>query len=104
MRKQEMAGVFYTGVFKIRKEFSFSKQLIMKGNSSSRLSVLILFKFISKFISPVVWNMCENLHCDSVYFKELHNEQEYYWLTVYRTGEAVVSTITSLLLKRYDDE
>ena len=30
------------------------------------------------FISPIVWNMCENLHYESVYFKELHNEQEYY--------------------------
>ena len=39
--------------------------------------------------------MCENIHCESVYFKELHNEQEYYRLTIYRTGAAVVSTITS---------
>ena len=30
------------------------------------------------FISPIVWNMCENLHYESAYFKELHNEQEYY--------------------------
>ena len=22
--------------------------------------------------------MCEHLHCESVYFKELHKEQEYY--------------------------
>ena len=28
------------------------------------------------FISPVVWNMCEHLY-ESVYFKELHKEQEY---------------------------
>ena len=34
------------------------------------------------FISPIVWNMCENLHYESVYFKELHNEQEYYWPTI----------------------
>ena len=27
---------------------------------------------------PIVWNMCEHLHYESVYFKELHNEQEYY--------------------------
>ena len=47
------------------------------------------------FISPIVWNMCENLHYESVYFKELHNEQEYYWPTIYRAGAAVVSTITS---------
>ena len=46
-------------------------------------------------ISPIVWNMCENLHYESVYFKELHNQQEYYWPTICRTGAAVVSTITS---------
>ena len=32
----------------------------------------------------------------SVYFRELHNEQEYYCPTIYRAGAAVVSTITSL--------
>ena len=48
------------------------------------------------FISPIVWNMCENLHYKSVYFKELHNQQEYYRPTIYRTGPAVVSTITSI--------
>ena len=47
------------------------------------------------FISPIVWNMCENLPYESVYFKELHNEQECYWPTIYRAGAAVVSTITS---------
>ena len=31
------------------------------------------------FISPIVWNICENLHYESVYSKELNNEQEYYW-------------------------
>ena len=40
--------------------------------------------------------MCENLRYESVNFKELHNEQEHYWPTIYRTGAAVVSTITSL--------
>ena len=25
------------------------------------------------FISLIVWNMCENLRYESVYFKELHN-------------------------------
>ena len=34
--------------------------------------------FSPVFISPIVWNMCENLHYESVYFKELHNQQEYY--------------------------
>ena len=49
------------------------------------------------FISPIVWNMCEHLHYGSVYFKELHNEQDYYWPTIYKTGAAVMSTITSLV-------
>ena len=40
--------------------------------------------------------MCENLHDESVYFKELHNQQEYYCPTIYRMGAAVVSTITSI--------
>ena len=26
----------------------------------------------------IVWSMCENLPYESVYFKELHNQQEYY--------------------------
>ena len=47
------------------------------------------------FISPIVWNMGDNLHYESVYFKELHNEQEYYWPTICRAGAAVVSPITS---------
>ena len=47
------------------------------------------------FISPIVWNMCKTLPYESVYFKELHNEQECYWSTIYRAGAAVVSTITS---------
>ena len=34
---------------------------------------------------------------ESVYFKELHNEQEYYWPTIYKMGAAVVSTITSFI-------
>ena len=38
--------------------------------------------------------MCKNLH-ESVYFKELHDEQEYYSPTIYRTGAAVVSTTAS---------
>ena len=42
------------------------------------------------FISPIVWNMRENLHYESVYFKELHNDQEYNWLTANRAGAAVV--------------
>ena len=30
------------------------------------------------FLSPIVWNMSENLHYEKVYFEELHNDQEYY--------------------------
>ena len=37
--------------------------------------------------------MCENLPYESVYFKELHNEQECYRPTIHRAGAAVVSTI-----------
>ena len=36
------------------------------------------------YISPVVWNMCEHLYYESVYFKELHKD--------------VVSTITSIFI------
>ena len=52
------------------------------------------------FISPIVRKMCENLHYELVYFKGLHNDQEYYmyWLTKYRAGAAVVLTITSYIL------
>ena len=49
-------------------------------------------------LSPIVWNMCENLHYESLYFKELHNNQEYYWPTICRAGTAVVSSITSISL------
>ena len=31
--------------------------------------------------------MCENPHYESVYFKELHNDHEYYWPTTYRAGQ-----------------
>ena len=55
------------------------------------------------FISPIVWNMCVNLHYESVYFKELHNEQKYNWPTIYRAGAAVVLTITSINSRLRDD-
>ena len=47
-------------------------------------------------ISPSLWNMCESLHYESVYFKELLHDQKYYRPTIYRAGAAVVSTITSI--------
>ena len=34
----------------------------------------------------------------SVYFKKLHNEQEYYCPTTYRAKAAVVSTITGSIV------
>ena len=46
-------------------------------------------------LSPIVWNMCENLQYELVYFKELHNEQEYYWPVIRKAGAALVSTITT---------
>ena len=58
------------------------------------------------FISPIVWNTFENLHYESVYFKELNNEQEYYWPTINRAGAAVVWTVItschSFLLLRWN--
>ena len=45
--------------------------------------------------------MCEHLYYESVYFKELHQEQEYYWPTIYRAGAAEVSTITSYVYGGY---
>ena len=54
------------------------------------------------FISPIVWNMCENLLYESLYFKERHNQQEYYWPTIYRTGAVVVSTITCYYRANWD--
>ena len=49
------------------------------------------------YISPQLYGICVNTFImKSVYFKELHNEQEYYCPTIYRAGAAVVSTITSL--------
>ena len=34
-------------------------------------------RLFSVFISPIGWNKCEHLYYESVYFKELHKEQEY---------------------------
>ena len=39
--------------------------------------------------------LCENLDYESVYFKELHNDQAFYWPTIYKAGQAIVSTVTS---------
>ena len=50
-----------------------------------------------EYISPQLYGICVNtLIMKSVYFRELHNEQEYYCPTIYRAGAAMVSTITSL--------
>ena len=64
---------------------------LCKSNWNSALNLAF-----PAFISPVVWNMCENLHYESrIYFKELYNDQENYRPTIYRAGAAVVSTITT---------
>ena len=55
------------------------------------LPFLFFHVFLLSPIRPIVWNMCENLHCGSVYFKGLHNDQEYYWPTISRAGAAVAS-------------
>ena len=44
-------------------------------NRTEIVHVTLHFLFL---LSPTVWNMCENLHYESVYFKELYNDQEYY--------------------------
>ena len=56
-------------------------------------------------MEPSVSCICENLHLFMNrynYLKELHNEQEHYWLTMYRVGANVVSTITSLIYLRVE--
>ena len=58
------------------------------------------FLFLSHLLYGI-W-LCENLHYESVCFKELHNVQEYYWPTTYRAGGAVVSTITSSSMVGYE--
>ena len=49
------------------------------------------------FISLLYGICVESLHYESVYFKELPNDQEYYWPTIYRAGAAVEITITSYM-------
>ena len=66
-------------------------------NRTETVHVTLRFLFL---LSPIVWNMCENLHYESVYFKKLYNDQEYYWPTIYRAGAAVLSTITSIINRR----
>ena len=36
-----------------------------------------------------------------IFQRAIHNEQEYFWPTIYRAGAAVVSTITSLIIRSY---
>ena len=53
--------------------------------------------FVSCFYSHLLYRIiCVKLFDhESLYFKELHNDQEYYWPTIYRVGGAVLSTTTS---------
>ena len=53
-------------------------------------------KIMPSFIAPFVCYVCEILHDQYEYFKELHQEQGYNWPTTYRAAATVVSTITSL--------
>ena len=50
----------------------FSRSSFSRSSFSRQLAWNVAFPV---FISPIVWNTCENLHYESVYFKELHNEQ-----------------------------
>ena len=49
------------------------------------------------FISPIVWNVCEHLHYESVYFKDGYTTSKNTIDRQYTdwAGAAVVSTITS---------
>ena len=72
-------------------------------NRTETVHGTLRFLYLSAYIvlymyMYIVWKMCENLHYETVYIQELHNEQEYYWPTIYRVGAAVVSTITSVYL------
>ena len=53
---------------------SFSRSSFSRSSFSRQLAWNLAFPV---FISPIVWNVRENLHYESVYFEELHNEQEY---------------------------
>ena len=57
------------------------------------------------FISPIVWNMSENLHYESVYFKELHNWRARILLTdsIQRGGSCSVN-ITNILAALRESE
>ena len=60
---------------------------VLFSRFSSHLQVLdvYIFGLGVRPNSHFVWNMCENLHYESVYFNELHNG----------VGASVLSTITS---------
>ena len=88
---------FYLNVFLVSR-INYSENFFIKAVLSRPETVHGTLRF-PVFISPIVWNMCENLPYESVYFKELHNEQECYWPTIYRAGAAVVSTITSIRIE-----
>ena len=51
------------------------------------------------YLSHLLYGICVKIFIvNRYYFKELHNEQEYYRPTICITGAAVVSTITSNIL------
>ena len=54
-------------------------------------------RFLFSFISPIVWNMCENYHESDGYILKSYSTSKN---TIYRAGAAVVSNITSVPFKQ----
>ena len=55
------------------------------------------------YLSHLLYGICVNIFIMNRYISKsyIHNEQEYFWPTIYRAGAAVVSTITSLIIRSY---
>ena len=64
-------------IWKLYMIFETNKEL-MENLSLQTETMHGTLRLFPVFISPIAWNMCEHLHYESVYFKELHMEQEYY--------------------------
>ena len=63
------------------------------------LSVSCLRHYLRPWNRLMVYVWKSSLWIGIVYFKELLNEQDNYWLTTYRSGTPAVSTITSTTLE-----
>ena len=57
---------------------TFATEIKLPANQWERSKSFMPTRLFPVFISPIVWNMCEHLHYESAYFKEVHKEQEYY--------------------------